>query len=73
LPQALIGRINMRELRFYVSAQQPFIFSEYIRRYKGIDPERTRNPSNGREQTSEVGFSGSPSTRLILVGLNAKF
>ncbi len=73
LPEALIGRINMRELRFYVSAQQPFIFSEYISKYKGIDPERTRDPENGRERTSEVGFSGSPSTRLILVGLNAKF
>ena len=62
----------MQSLRIYASAQQPFIFSKYISKHKGIDPERVRTPNNGVEQTAEVGVS-TPSVRTILVGINAKF
>jgi hypothetical protein len=72
-PTTLAEKMKMQSLRLYVSAQQPLIFSRYIREFKGIDPERVRNASNGREQTSEVSFGGSPSARLFLFGLNAKF
>jgi TonB-linked SusC/RagA family outer membrane protein len=72
-PEALAGKMKMQSLRVYVSAQQPLIFSPYINKFQGIDPERVRTPDNGRERTSEVSFGGSPSTRLFLFGLNAKF
>lgn len=71
-PQALANKIKMQSLRIYASAQQPFIFSEYVTKNKGIDPERVRNPNNGVEQTAEVGVS-TPSVRTILFGINAKF
>ncbi len=74
-PQALANKMKMQSLRIYASAQQPFIFSKYISKNKGIDPERVREPTSGTsrvEQTAEVGVS-TPSVRTILFGINAKF
>jgi hypothetical protein len=45
------------------------MFTNYV---KGIDPERVRTPENGQERTAEVG-ADTPSTRILLMGLNVKF
>jgi TonB-linked SusC/RagA family outer membrane protein len=67
-PQTLVDKIKLQSLRLYVSAQNPFLFSNYV---KGIDPERVRTPENNRERTAEIN-ADTPSTRLFLVGLNVK-
>jgi len=59
-------------LRVFASVQQPFIFSEYRSKYKGIDPEVGRNAGNNREQTAELN-ADTPSAWLFLMGVNAKF
>jgi hypothetical protein len=68
-PTALAEKMKMQSLRLYVSAQNPFMFTNYV---KGIDPERVRTPENGQERTAEVG-ADTPSTRILLMGLNVKF
>jgi TonB-linked SusC/RagA family outer membrane protein len=72
-PQTLANKLKMQSLRVYASAQQPFIFSKYVSKYKGIDPERVRDAENGRERTAEVGGGGAPSVRLVIFGVNARF
>jgi TonB-linked SusC/RagA family outer membrane protein len=71
LPTALTERLKMQSIRVYASAQNPFIFAEYRSKYKGIDPEFARTPSDGRERTAEIEGT-TPSSKLILVGLNLK-
>jgi hypothetical protein len=68
-PSAWANKMKMQSLRVYVSAQNPFLFSNYV---KGIDPERVRTPENGVERTAEVG-ADSPSVKIFLLGLNVKF
>lgn len=50
-------------LRVYTSIQQPFIFSEYRSKYKGID----------NETDGTVNENQTPSVRQITFGINAKF
>ena len=50
-------------LRVYTSIQQPFIFSEYRSKYKGID----------NETDGTVNQDQTPSVRQITFGINAKF
>jgi hypothetical protein len=68
-PTALAEKMKMQSLRLYVSAQNPFMFTNYV---KGIDPERVRTPENGQERTAEI-EADTPSTRIVLMGLNVKF
>lgn len=68
-PATLAEKMKMQSLRLYVSAQNPLMFTNYV---KGIDPERVRTPENGVERTAEV-TADSPSTRIFLLGLNVKF
>lgn len=59
----LLDRLRMQSLRIYISAQQPFIlFSPYVNKYYGIDPEFDRN----------MGIN-TPQTKIFMVGLNARF
>ncbi|WP_375435039.1 SusC/RagA family TonB-linked outer membrane protein [uncultured Hymenobacter sp.] len=60
---AIAQRLKMTGLRLYTSIQQPFIFSEYRSKYKGIDPETA----------DVVNANQIPSVRQITFGLNAKF
>jgi TonB-linked SusC/RagA family outer membrane protein len=71
LPAALVSRLKLQSVRVYASAQNPFIFAPYRSKYKGIDPEFARVPENNRERTAEVD-ADTPSSRLILLGLNIK-
>jgi hypothetical protein len=50
-------------LRIFTSIQQPFIFSEYRSKYKGID----------NETDGAVNENQTPSVRQITFGINAKF
>ncbi|PPK99852.1 SusC/RagA family TonB-linked outer membrane protein [Parapedobacter indicus] len=51
--------IGAQSLRIYLSAQNPLVFSEYVSKYSGLDPE---NPTNS-----------TPPSRVFLAGLNVRF
>lgn len=59
LPDNVIGRIGMRKLRFYVTANNPFIFTR-SRHLKYQDPE-----ANGRDNF--------PLTKQFVAGVNMSF
>lgn len=59
LPPKAIQAIRARSLRAYISLQNPFMFSQYVSKYSGLDPE---NPTNG-----------TPPSRVFLAGLNVSF
>ena len=69
IPAALTEKARIASVRVYVSAQNPFIFSNYG---DNLDPEQSRGRSNNREQTNLVSI-GTPSVRQFLFGLNATF
>ncbi len=71
IPTALTEKVKIASLRVYVSAQNPFIFSNYG---DNLDPEagRGRDATNQREQTNEIPI-GIPSVRSFLFGVNARF
>ncbi|MBO9637581.1 MAG: TonB-dependent receptor [Siphonobacter aquaeclarae] len=55
--------LKMSGLRVYLSAQQPFNFSEFRSKYKGID----------NETVDAIGSGQSYATKQFLFGINAKF
>ena len=59
LPANLIQKLHMTKLRFFVTAQNPFTWSEY----KLFDPERAGNVTSGE----------MPSYRMLLGGVEIKF
>ncbi|MHA6246925.1 SusC/RagA family TonB-linked outer membrane protein [Pontibacter sp. CAU 1760] len=59
VPSALTDKVKLGAVRIYATAQQPLIFSSYVRDYKGIDPEFPRQDT--------------PSYSQYLLGLNVKF
>ncbi len=61
--EGIARKLGMSSLRAYVAAQQPFIFSEYRSKYKGIDNETVNN----------VDENQTPSARQFIFGINAKF
>ena len=65
LPSSLTKKLGIESLRLFSSIQQPKIWSEYITKYNGVDPE-----------VSESGTTNSgvtPATKIITAGLNVKF
>ncbi|GAA4457357.1 TonB-dependent receptor [Nibrella saemangeumensis] len=62
-PAKLTERLGIGSLRAFVSMQQPFIFSEYRTKYKGIDSETD----------GDVNADQSPAIRQTTFGLNLKF
>ncbi|MEZ0483792.1 SusC/RagA family TonB-linked outer membrane protein [Fibrella aquatica] len=62
-PETLTSRIKLSALRLYASAQNPFNFSEYRSKYKGID----------NESFDIVDQNQSPTVKQFTVGINAKF
>lgn len=59
LPEKILDALRMEKLRFYITAQNPIIWSDY----KLFDPERAGNVSSGE----------MPSNRLFMAGLNVTF
>jgi hypothetical protein len=72
LPKKLVAKLKMESLRFFSSIQQPFIFSQYINKYQGVDPETWADGEQG-VGGGEVSGSVSPAIRTFTIGLNAKF
>ncbi len=72
VPSNWASKLGMSSLRLYTSIQQPFIFSEYRTKYKGIDPEveLDNGPSN---QNRGISSDLSPATSIYTFGLNARF
>ena len=62
-PVKLAQKLRMSSLRVYASAQQPFNFSEYRSKYKGID----------NESFDTVNESQTPAVKQFTFGINAKF
>jgi len=59
LPGTILSKLKMTKLRFYVTAQNPLVWSDY----KLFDPERAGN----------VGSGDMPSSKLFLGGINISF
>ncbi|WP_215223741.1 SusC/RagA family TonB-linked outer membrane protein [Echinicola shivajiensis] len=68
----IASKIGMSSLRIYSSIQQPFIFSEYRTKHKGIDPEVFIDGDQGAGG-GEVNANISPAITSITFGINAKF
>jgi TonB-linked SusC/RagA family outer membrane protein len=64
-------KIGAESVRFYSSIQQPKIWSSYLTKYNGVDPEAaiTGNPTGLTAVDSGV----TPSTTVTTFGLNIKF
>ncbi|GAB3253417.1 TonB-dependent receptor [Larkinella harenae] len=63
VPARLTEKLRISSLRLFASVQQPFIFSEYRTKYKGIDSETD----------GDVNANQSPAIRQTTFGLNLKF
>ncbi|MFT4032020.1 MAG: TonB-dependent receptor [Siphonobacter sp.] len=61
--EGILKALKVTSLRVYLAAQQPFNFSKYRSKYKGID----------NETVDSVSSSQSYATRQFIFGLNAKF
>ncbi|MEA5137996.1 SusC/RagA family TonB-linked outer membrane protein [Arcicella rigui] len=57
-------KLGMESLRLFSSIQQPFIWSKFISKYNGVDPE-----TSGTAVNSGI----TPATKVFTVGINAKF
>lgn len=62
LPVDIVGKVGIRKLRVYASAQNVFV----ITGYKGLDPETNTNGSG-------VDYNGNPQVRTFTFGLNLGF
>lgn len=64
-------KIGAESVRFYTSIQQPKIWSTYMSKYNGVDPEAAITTS--ATGTTEVTSGITPSTTVTTFGLNIKF
>ncbi|MBU1823013.1 MAG: SusC/RagA family TonB-linked outer membrane protein, partial [Bacteroidetes bacterium] len=72
VPSTWASKLGMTSLRLYTSIQQPFIFSEYRTKYKGIDPEVELD--NGASNSNRgIGSDLAPATTIYTFGINARF
>jgi TonB-linked SusC/RagA family outer membrane protein len=71
LPKGIAKKIGAESVRLYSSIQQPKIWSSYLTKYNGVDPEATITGSATglTAVTSDV----TPSTTVTTFGLNIKF
>ena len=72
VPESFASKLKMDGLRIFASIQQPFIFSEYITKYKGMDPETFVDGEQG-VGGGDINANVSPAARIITFGLNIKF
>jgi len=63
LPQKVVSKVHMQNMRVYVSAQNPITWTKF----KGLDPEFVTN-----NDTGETGLD-TPSTKMVMVGVNVTF
>ncbi len=69
--KSVAKKIGAESLRLYSSIQQPKIWSSYLSKYNGVDPEAaiTASPTG----TTEVSSGVTPSTTVTTFGLNITF
>ncbi|MDO9551399.1 TonB-dependent receptor [Rhodonellum sp.] len=72
LPANVAAKLGMESLRIYSSVQQPFIFSEYRRIHKGIDPETFIDGEQGVEG-GVINSNIAPAVTQYTFGINARF
>lgn len=72
LPAKMAAKIGMESLRIYSSVQQPFIFSEYRKVHKGIDPETFIDGEQGVEG-GVINSNIAPAVTQYTFGINARF
>ncbi len=60
-----LKKLGLESLRLFSSIQQPKIWSKYMTKYNGVDPEVNEN--------SSIGGGITPATKVMTVGLNIKF
>jgi TonB-linked SusC/RagA family outer membrane protein len=68
----VLEKIGLTSLRLYSSIQNPFIFAEYRRVHKGIDPEVFMDAEQG-VGAGEINANITPATVQFTFGINAKF
>ncbi len=71
LPKGLAKKIGAESVRLFSSIQQPKIWSSYLTKYNGVDPEAAITGS--ATGTTEVTSGVTPSTTVTTFGLNIKF
>jgi len=59
------SKLKMSSLRIYTSIQQPFLFSSFVSKYKGVDPET--------DISQTLDGSGNPSAYTVSFGVSARF
>lgn len=69
--KGIAKKIGAESVRFYSSIQQPKIWSSYLTKYNGVDPEAAITTS--ATGTTEVTSGVTPSTTVTTFGLNIKF
>ncbi|HEY9262176.1 TonB-dependent receptor [Chitinophaga sp.] len=62
LPDAMVKRMQMQDLRFSVGVKQPLILAPYRQTWKGVDPE----------DVNTIGID-APATWMLQFGINARF
>lgn len=68
LPEAVLARLATQRARFYVRAQDPFLFTKF----DGWDPEGGFTSGDGNSTASQID-QGGPAFRTFLVGLDIGF
>jgi TonB-dependent starch-binding outer membrane protein SusC len=67
LPHEILKRVNIQNLRFYVSAYNVFVLTKY----SGFDPEVSSRRVTGL--TPSLDYSAYPKSRQLLFGINLTF
>jgi TonB-linked SusC/RagA family outer membrane protein len=69
--KGIAKKIGAESVRFYSSIQQPKIWSSYLTKYNGVDPEAAITTSATGLTAIDAGVT--PSTTVTTFGLNIKF
>lgn len=67
----IANKLGAESIRLFSSIQQPKIWSKYLTKYNGVDPEAAITSS--ATGTTEVNNGVTPSTTVTTFGLNIKF
>lgn len=67
LPNSLIKKLHLSTARFYISAQNPFTFTNY----SGFNPEVSQNGSNALQPG--IDYGAYPASKTFVFGLNVNF
>ena len=71
LPAAVLKKLRLRSVRVYTTVEDPFIlFSPFVNRYGGIDPEASGGSANPANATLNL---DTPSNWSMIFGVNISF